>query len=133
MDTETTEAGNTLPKQEAPRKPGRQQTVLITYNKNLIRLQSDLKDRVKGEYEFRNVRNGTHIITKELADYSTMKSYLEKNNLHCFTFSLNFEEPIKAVIRHLPQDTPSEEISNSLDDLGFNVISVDWNLLRIQK
>jgi hypothetical protein len=29
-----------------------------------------------------------------------------------------------AVIRHLPIDTPSEEISNSLEFLGFNVINV---------
>jgi hypothetical protein len=38
-----------------------------------------------------------------MANYSTMKSYLEKNNLHCFTFSPNSEKPIKAVIHHLPQ------------------------------
>jgi hypothetical protein len=32
--------------------------------------------------------------------------------------------PIKAVILHLPSDTPVEDISNSLEDLGFNVINV---------
>jgi hypothetical protein len=32
--------------------------------------------------------------------------------------------PIKAVIRHLPPDMPAEDISNSLDDLGFNAINV---------
>jgi hypothetical protein len=52
-----------------------------------------------------------------MADYSAMKSYLEKNNLHYFTFSQNSEKPIKAVIRHLP-DTPTEDISNSLEDLA---------------
>jgi hypothetical protein len=51
-----------------------------------------------------------------------MKFYLEKNNLHRFTFSPNSEKPVKAVIRHLPPDTPVEDISNSLEDLGFNVI-----------
>jgi hypothetical protein len=77
-----------------------------------------LKKHVKGEYEFRNARNGTSILTKEMADYSAMKSYLEKNNLQYFTFSPNSEEPIKAVIRHHPPDTPAEDISNSLQDLG---------------
>jgi hypothetical protein len=67
---------------------------------NLIRLQSDVKDHVKGEYEFRNIRNGTRIISKEMADYSAMKSYLEGNNLHYFTFSLNSEKPIKVVVIH---------------------------------
>jgi hypothetical protein len=30
-----------------------------------------------------------HIVTKVIVDYSEMKSYLEKNNLHYFTFSPN--------------------------------------------
>jgi hypothetical protein len=53
-----------------------------------------------------------------------MKSYLEKNNLQCLTFFPNSEKAIKAVIRHLPPDTPAEHISNGLEDLGFNVINV---------
>jgi hypothetical protein len=53
-----------------------------------------------------------------------MKSYLEKNNLQYFTFSPNSEKPIKAVIRHLTLDTPAEDISNSLENLGFNIINV---------
>jgi hypothetical protein len=69
-------------------------------------------------------RNGTRIKTKEMADYPAMKSYLEKNYLHYFTFSPNSEKPIKAVIHHLPSDTPAEDISNGLEDLGFNVINV---------
>jgi hypothetical protein len=55
-DTETAGAENTLPEQEAPRKAGRPPP--ITSTTNLIRLQSDLKDHVNGEYEFRNARNG---------------------------------------------------------------------------
>jgi hypothetical protein len=52
-----------------------------------------------------------------MADYSAMKSYLEKNNLHCFTFSPNSKKHIKAVIHHLPSDMPVEGISNGLGDL----------------
>jgi hypothetical protein len=59
-----------------------------------------------------------------MANYSAMKSYLEKNNVHYFTFSPNSEKPIKAVIHHIPLDTPVENISNSLEDLGFNVINM---------
>jgi hypothetical protein len=50
-----------------------------------------------------------------MADYSTMRSYLEKNNLHYFTFFSNSEKPIQAVMRHLSPDTPAEDISNSLE------------------
>jgi hypothetical protein len=53
-----------------------------------------------------------------------MKSYLETNNLHYFTFSPNSKKPMKAVICHLSPDTPVEDISSSLEDLGFNVINV---------
>jgi hypothetical protein len=95
----------------------------MTFTTNLIRSQSDLEGHVQGEYELRNTRNGTRIITKEMADYLAMKSYLEKNNLHYFTFSPNSEKPIKVVICHFPPDTPEEYISNSFEDLGFNVIN----------
>jgi hypothetical protein len=63
MDTETSGAENTLPEQEAPRKSGRPPPIVMTSTTNLIQLQCDLKEHVKGEYEFRNTRNGTHIIT----------------------------------------------------------------------
>jgi hypothetical protein len=53
-----------------------------------------------------------------------MKSYLEKNNLQYFTFSPNSEKPIQAVIRHIHPDTPAENIPNSLEGLGFNIISI---------
>jgi hypothetical protein len=49
---------------------------------------------------------------------------LEKHNLQYFTFSPNSEKPIKAVIRHIPPDMAAEDISNSLEDLRFNVINV---------
>jgi hypothetical protein len=84
MDTETTGAENTLPEQESPKNLGRPPPIVMTSTTNLIHLQSDLKELVKGAYEFRNTRNGTRIITKEMADYSAMKSYLEKNNLPKF-------------------------------------------------
>jgi hypothetical protein len=47
MDTETTEAENTLPEQEASRKPGRPLPVVMTFITNLVRLQSDLKTMSK--------------------------------------------------------------------------------------
>jgi hypothetical protein len=41
----------------------------------------------------------------EMAGYSVMKFYLEKNNLHYFTFSPNPEKSVKAAIPHLSPDT----------------------------
>jgi hypothetical protein len=48
MDTETTEAENILLEQEAPKKPGRPPSRVMTSITNLIRLQSDLKGHIKG-------------------------------------------------------------------------------------
>jgi hypothetical protein len=122
-DTETTGAEKSLTEQEVPRKP-RRPPPIMTSTTDLIQLQSDLKDHVKGPYVFRNTQNGTHIVTKEMADDSAMKSYLKTNNLHYSTFSPNCEEPVKAVIRYLPTDTPAEDVFNNLEDLGFSVINV---------
>jgi hypothetical protein len=96
----------------------------MTSTTDIIRLQSDWKDYIKGEYEVRNTRNVTHILKKDMTDYSAKKFYLEKNNLHYFIFPRNFERPMKAVILHVPPNTPAENISNSLEDLGFSVIKV---------
>jgi hypothetical protein len=64
-----------------PKNSGRPPPAVMTSTTNLIWLQNDLKEHIKGEYEFRNTRNGTRIITKEMVDYSAMKTYLEKSHL----------------------------------------------------
>jgi hypothetical protein len=59
-----------------------------------------------------------------MADYSATKHHFEQNSLHFHTFHAKSEKSINAVIRHLPGDTPAEDISNELVALGFSVISV---------
>jgi hypothetical protein len=79
-----------------------------------------LGDHAEGEYD------GTCIITEEMTDHSATKSYLEKNNLHCFTLFPNFEKPIKAVIHSPPPPPyfPLDDIANSLEDLDLSTINV---------
>jgi hypothetical protein len=57
-------------------------------------------------------------------DNLVTKSYQEKNNFQYFIFSPNSEKPITAAIRHVPPHTPAEDISNILEELSLNVISV---------
>jgi hypothetical protein len=59
-----------------------------------------------------------------MVDYSAMKSYMEKNNFHYFTFCPNCKKPVKAIICHLLPDTSAKDISNRLEDLRFSVINV---------
>jgi hypothetical protein len=122
MGMETTDAKNTLPEQEAPRKSGRPSTTAMTSTTNLIkRLKRPRQRRIRDMKHtkwnpYHNKRN-CGLITHEIL-------IRRKNNLHCFTFSPNSEKPIKAAIRHPPPDTPVEDIFNSLENLGFNVINV---------
>ena len=43
---------------------------------------------------------------------------------HYYTFHTKAEKPIKAVIRHLPGETPAEDIANELLSLGYKVHNV---------
>jgi hypothetical protein len=65
----------------------------------------------------------TRVVTKEM-DSLANRSHFESNNLPCFTFSVESQKHIKAVIRHLRFATPAEDISDGLVNLRFDVISV---------
>jgi hypothetical protein len=41
-----------------------------------------------------------------------------------YSFFPKSEKPIKKVIRHLPQNTPAEDIFSCLVSIGFDVVSV---------
>jgi hypothetical protein len=58
-----------------------------------------------------------------MEDYSAMKPYLEKNNLHYIYLLPKLRKAHAGNNSSLRQDTPAEDISNSLDNLGFNVIN----------
>jgi hypothetical protein len=103
---------------------GRPPPIILTSAINLIQLQKQLKGLVEGSFEFRNTRNGTRIVTKEIADFSAIKEYLNFQNLNYFTFYPKSLKPIKAVIQHLPGNMPAEEIYEGLVELSFDIISV---------
>jgi hypothetical protein len=59
-----------------------------------------------------------------MADFQSVKFQFDPNNLSYYSFYPKSENPMKAVIRHLPHNTPAEDISDGLVSLGFDVISV---------
>jgi hypothetical protein len=59
-----------------------------------------------------------------MVDYLAVKSFFNQHSPSYFTFFPKSEKPIKAVLRHLPSNTPAQDISEGLVDLGFDVISV---------
>jgi hypothetical protein len=64
------------------------------------------------------------MITKDMADFQAVKLHFESNSLSFYFFLPNSEKPIKSVIRHLPINTPAEDIAEGLVDLSFEVVSV---------
>jgi hypothetical protein len=87
-------------------------------------LQKELKIVVKENFEFRSTRNGTRVIKRSIGEFQSVKSHFDAHNFAYYSFYPKSEKPMKAVIRHLPHNTPAEDISDGLVSLGFDIISV---------
>jgi hypothetical protein len=59
-----------------------------------------------------------------MADCKTIQNLLSQKGLPFFTFYTKGDKPVKAAIRHLPNNTSSEDIRVALQELGYEVISV---------
>jgi hypothetical protein len=59
-----------------------------------------------------------------MAEFSSKKKYFNSQNLNYFAFCPKYPNPIKAVIQHLPGNTPVGEIYKGLVELVFDTISV---------
>jgi hypothetical protein len=124
MDTDSTNTEATPHEAATPAKPGQPSPIEITSVVKLILLQKQLKGVVSENFEFRSTRNGPRVIMRNLADFQSVKSHFKSQNLSYYSFFPKSEKHIKAVIRHLPLNTPAENISDSLVSLGFDVVSV---------
>jgi hypothetical protein len=82
-----------------------------------------LKAVVTREF-FRNTASGTRITTKSMADCKTIQNLLSQKGLPFFAFYTKGDKPVKAVIRHLSNNTSSEDITVDLQELGYEVYSV---------
>jgi hypothetical protein len=112
LSTETTPQETAMT--ETAAKTGRLPPIILTSTVNLNQLQKQLKNVLKEDFEFHTTRNGTRIVTRGMVDFLGVKSHLENHNLAFFTFFPKSEKPIKAVIRHLPINTPAEDICDGL-------------------
>jgi hypothetical protein len=124
MDTDAPDAQPSAEEAAAPKKSARPPPIILTCAANLIQLQKKLNGAARQNFELRNTRNGTRVVTKDMLDYQAVKEYLNQNSLTNFTFFPKSEKPVKAVLRHIPSNTPAKDISDGLVDLGFDVVSV---------
>jgi hypothetical protein len=124
MDTDSTKTEATPREAAAPAKPGRPPSKVLTSAVNLFLLQKQLRFVVSENFEFRSTRNGTRVITRNMSDFQSVKLHIDSQNLSYFSFFSKPEKPINSVIRHLPHNTPTEDTSDGLVSLGFDVVSV---------
>jgi hypothetical protein len=61
---------------------------------------------------------------RKIVDYQAVKSLFENANMSYYAFYTKSQKLIKAMVRHLPQNTLSEGKSDGMLDLGFAVVSV---------
>jgi hypothetical protein len=123
-DTDPSGSESTPQEETVPAKTSRPPPIILTSAANLIQLQKQLKNVVKEDFEFRNTRSGIRVITRDMADILAVKSHFEGNILSFYTFFPKSEKPIKSVIRHLPINTPAEDICDGMVSIGFDVVSV---------
>jgi hypothetical protein len=124
MDTDAPVTVSNPTEAAAPEKSSRQPPIVLTSAANLIQLQKQLKGVANQQFEFRSTRNGTRVVTKDMVDYRAVKTYFDRKSLNYFTIFPKSDIPIKAVLRHLPSNTPAQDISDGLVNLGFDIISV---------
>jgi hypothetical protein len=122
-DSPATESSPTA-EEAVPTKSARPPPIILTSATNLIQLQKKLKGVAKQSFEFRNTKNGTRVITKDMVDFQAVKSHFDSCSLSYYSFFPKADKPIKAVIRHIPINTPAEDIAEGLGDSGFDVVSV---------
>jgi hypothetical protein len=121
---EGAEVCDETPSSENNLEKGRPPHIVLTSEINFLLLQKDLKVAVTGEFFFRNTASGTGITTESMADYKTIQNHLSQKCLPFFTFYTKEDKPVKAVIRHLPNTTSSEDITVALQELGYEIIIV---------
>jgi hypothetical protein len=79
MDTDASGTEATSNEEEVPGKSSRPPPIILTSTTNLIQLQNQLKNVVKENFEFRSTRNGTRVITRDMADFQSVKSHFAAN------------------------------------------------------
>jgi hypothetical protein len=80
----------------------------LTSPVNIISFQQDIKHTAQ-EFSMRTTGAGIRIATHYTTDHTAILSYLSRHNFSHFTLYSHCDKPIKAVIRHLPINTSSQE------------------------
>jgi hypothetical protein len=71
---------------ETPNQAGRPPPIILTSAIHLLQLQKQLCSIVQGSFEFRTTKTGSRVVTKEMADFSAVKTFFTSQKLSFFFF-----------------------------------------------
>jgi hypothetical protein len=100
---ESAEVCEETPSSDKNLDKGRQTHIVLISEVNFLSLQKELNVVVTEKFS-RNTASGAMIITKSMADYKAIQNVLSQKGLPFFTFYIKGDKPVKAVIRHLPNN-----------------------------
>jgi hypothetical protein len=81
MDTDAPDAQPSAEEAAAPKKSARPPPIIFTSAANLIQLQKKLKGVARQNFDLRNTRSGTRVVTKDMVDYQADKAHFDQNSL----------------------------------------------------
>jgi hypothetical protein len=65
------------------------------------------------------------VITKDIVDFQAVKLHFESNNLSFYSFFPKSDKAIKAVLRHLSNNTPAEDIVRDWETSDLTLLVSD--------
>jgi hypothetical protein len=69
------------------------------------------------------LETGTRVTIKSMVDYNAIQNFWTERNFHFFIFYTKADKPINAIIKHLPGNISTEDITVALQETDY-VISV---------
>jgi hypothetical protein len=98
--------------------------IILIPEANLIRLQRETKTCCERGVLHPEYCNRNPITSNSMVDYNAIQEFRTEKNLHFFTFYTKADKPVKAIIRHLPGNIYSENITVALQEIDYDVASV---------
>ncbi|PSN31389.1 hypothetical protein C0J52_24536 [Blattella germanica] len=108
----------------APSQPTRMPPITVRNEANFMALVKTLKPKLAHDFKTTSSRTGTRIYTQSKEDHQKVIDTLQQENQEFFTYQRRQDLPIKVVLRRLPNSLDPEELSEALQEAGYDILHV---------
>ncbi|GFX13718.1 nucleic-acid-binding protein from transposon X-element [Trichonephila clavipes] len=107
----------------APQVPKYRKPPPITIDNvvNSAALLKKLQALTREDFMGRVIGRGLRVYPNTPQAYHAIRNFIDREKLESFTYQLNEEKELKAVIRGMPSDMPPQQIVEALQDLGITL------------